>query len=525
MSIPVYGLSGIDGVFSKMLKNVKTAAAANTAYRTDGRAFTRYASKIKDAARRAAITEAHRSNMRGLEGIFNTAAQKIGTGTATQKDAADFKKARVLIALADTDYDAYRLASIYMPYVVDIDEQDGGYIFPTQELADVAAWGEDELVAYCSTPGATELGKIKLFKKIGKAFSNAAKAVGSAVKTTVQTVAKATTSAVKSTVNAVKAGANVLKAGAQAVTGNTSGAKATLSKAGSQLKSSVVDPVKTAISNTKAIGKDIYNTTKTAIQDTIDITKETVKIAGALFKVLFIKINPVTVMIRSSLRGLISLNFLGMATRLSIGLLTLAEAQKLGYTEQAHQDAIKAVSKLKKLFSKMGGNESKLLKSIRNGANKKPLFKKDIRPDQKIKFASGDDGETTLGEPATVAAMVAACVGIVTSIWSWIKNIVAEKKAAAEQKAAEEKERKQKEEWAQLYEVDINGNPILDQYGQPIPKGQIAADKAAAAQAAAAGTGAGSTEKKNVWPWLIGGIVILGGGALLMSSKKSKKRR
>lgn len=516
MSIPVYGLSGID-------------AETTAAHFGDGRSFSRYASKIADYKRRAAITEAHRSNMRGLEGIYNVTAKKIGTGTATQKDAADFKKARVLIALADTDYDAYRLASIYMPYVVDIDEQDGGYIFPTQELADVAAWGEDELVAYCSTPGATELGKIKLFKKIGKAVSNAAKAVGSAVKTTVQTVAKATTSAVKSTVNAVKAGANVLKAGAQAVTGNTSGAKATLSKAGSQLKSSVVDPVKTTVSNIKVIGKDIYSTAKTAIQDTIDITKETVKIAGKLFKVLFIKINPVTVMIRSSLRGLISLNFLGMATRLSIGLLTLAEAQKLGYTEQAHQNAIKAVSKLKKLFSKMGGNESKLLKSIRNGANKKPLFKKDIRPDQKIKFASGDDGETALGmDPGTIATMVAACVGIVTTIWGWIKNIVAEKKAAAEQKAAEEKERKQKEEWAQLYEVDINGNPIVDQYGQPIPKGQIAADKAAAAQAAAAGTGAGTgdgTEKKNVWPWLIGGIVILGGGALLMSNKKKSKRR
>lgn len=519
MSIPVYGLSGID-------------AGTTAAHFGDGRSFSRYASKIADYKRRAAITEAHRSNMRGLEGIYNVTAKKIGTGTATQKDAADFKKARVLIALADTDYDAYRLASIYMPYVVDIDEQDGGYIFPTQELADVAAAGEDEFIAYCSSPACTEYGKQavlgslwskikKAAKAVGNAVGNAAKAVGSAVKTTAQTVAKATTSAVKSTVNAVKAGANVLKAGAQAVTGNTSGAKATLSKAGSQLKSSVVDPVKTAVSNTKAIGKDIYNTTKTAIQDTIDIIKATVKIAGALFKVLFIKINPVTVMIRSSLRGLISLNFLGMATRLSIGLLTLAEAQKLGYTEQAHQNAIKAVSKLKKLFSKMGGNESKLLKSIRNGANKKPLFKKDIRPDQKIKFASGDDGETTLGmDPGTIATMVAACVGIVTTIWGWIKNIVAEKKAAAEQKAAEEKERKQKEEWAQLYEVDINGNPIVDQNGQPIPKGQIAADKAAAA-----GTGAGSTEKKNVWPWIVGGIVILGGGALLMSNKKKSKRR
>ena len=463
------------------------------------------------------------------DGIYSTSTAKAAA--AALPDGPAQRKARVLIQLASTDPDAYRLARLYMPYVVDIDPKDGGYYFPSLELAGIAAAGEEEYAAYCAYPYATEDGKQAilngLFKKIGNAVKNAAKSVAKAATSTVKAVANTTKAVAKSTVNAVKATANVVKAGAQAVTGNTSAAKATLQKAGQQVKSSVVEPVKTAVQTTKTLTKDtVVNPIKTAIKDTIDITKETVKIAGKVFKVLFIKINPVTVMIRSSLRGLISLNFLGMATRLSIGLLTLAEAQKLGYTEQAHQNAIKAVSKLKKLFSKMGGNESKLLKSIRNGANKKPLFKKDIRPDQKIKFASGDDGETTLGmDPGTIATMVAACVGIVTTIWGWIKNIVAEKKAAAEQKAAEEKERKQKEEWAQLYEVDINGNPIVDQNGQPIPKGQIAADKAAAAQAAAAGTGAGSTEKKNVWPWLIGGIVILGGGALLMSNKKKSKRR
>lgn len=514
MSIPVYGLSGI---------GEETAA-----HISDGRSFSQYAARIADSKRRAAIIDAHRSSMRGLEGIYNASVKKIGTGTATAKDAADFKKARVLIALADTDYDAYRLASIYMPYVVDIDDLDGGYIFPTQQLADVAAWGEQQVVDYLNRPGATELGLQGLFKKIGNAVKNAAKSVAKAVTTTAKTVAKATTAAVKSTANVVKATANVVKAGAQAVTGNTSAAKQTLNKAGSQVKSAVVDPAKTVVSNTKALVKDtIVEPTKTMVKDTIDITKETVKIAGKVFKVLFIKINPVTVMIRSSLRGLLSLNFLGFATRLGVALMSEPAALAAGYSKEKYIEASKALDKLKKLFKKMGGDTDKLVKSIKNGKTKKPLFSKDIRPEQKVKFANGDDGETTLGDPATVAAMVAACVGILTSIWSWVKNIVAEKKAEKEQKEAEQKVAEQKAEWAEKYEVDVNGNPIVDQYGQPIPKGQIEADKLAAAAMAAgasAGTGDDTGEKKNIWPWLIGGAFLVG-GALLMSNQKSKKRR
>ena len=546
MDIPVYGLYGVDGLAKKLGQRIKQKKAASSGQAVSivkkasgnkagsiikklsttggGKSFSKFVSKIADAKRRKAITDKHNSTLRGIEGIFNTAAQKISTGNGTPKDAADMKKARVLISLADTDYDAFRLASIYMPYVADIDEEDGGYYFDNEEVANVAAAGEDEFIAYASSPQATELGKLKIFKKIGKAVKKAAKTVGKAVKTAAKATVNTVKAAAKSTVNAVKATGNLIKAGAQAVTGHGSAAKATLKKATTQAKAAITQPIKQAAKDTKQLTKDtIINPVKTFVLDPL---KQTIKIAGKVFKVLFLKINPLTVLIRSSLRGLMSLNFLGMATRLGVGLLTEKEADLMGYSKEKWEKAKKALERVKKLFKKMGGDPSKLEKSIRNGAKKK-LFKP-LNNKQKIELDKSDNGEATLAEPATIAAMIAACVGILTSIWSWIKSIVADRKAnkeAAEQKKKEEETRAYN---AEHYEVDANGNPIVDEYGRPIPKGKIDADKAAAAAAAAQMATVAPTDgekKKTNWAIyaILGGVLI--GGALLMSKGKGKKRR
>ena len=489
MEIPVYGLSGIDG------------AATIAAAKRDGKPFKQFADKIKNPAVKNMMVAKHRKKVAALEGIYSCNAAKVKNGNATKRDRAELKKAKILLTLEATDYDAFRLASIYMPYVSDIDDNDGGYIFPTQELAQIAAAGEEEFVAYVNSPAATELGKIKLFKKIGNAVKNAVKATGKAVATTAKTVAKATTAAVKSTVNTVKATANLVKAGAQAATGNTSAAKKTLQKAGQQAKSAVVDPVKTAVSNTKDLVKDtIVEPTKTAIKDAIDITKATIQIAGKVFKVLFIKINPLTVMIRSSLRGLMALNFCGMATRLNVGLMTQAEAEAEGYSVESWEKAKKAIEKFKKLFKKMGGNEDKLIKSIKNGSKKKPLFKKDISKDTKVNFASGDDGETTLGDPATVIAMIGACIGILTTIWSWISSIVANKKAEKAQQAAEAEAQRQAQE-QQL---------ALQQAAEAEAQRQ-AQEQQLALQAEAQK----NERNKKIMEWTIIGATVVGVGCLL----------
>lgn len=437
------------------------------------------------------------------DGIYSTSTAKAAA--AALPDGPAQRKARVLIQLASTDPDAYRLARLYMPYVVDIDPTDGGYYFPSLELAGIAADGEEQWVAYCTSPAASELGKIKLLSKIGKAFTNAGKAVVNAGKAAVQSV-----------VNVAKSGANVLKATGQLVTGNAKGAGETIKKAGQQLVDAHVDPVKTAVKDTVQAAKDI-----------IDITKETVKIAGKVFKVLFIKINPVTVAIRNSWRGLMAINFLGMATRLGVGLMTWGEAEKAGYSYDTYQKAVKAIERAKKLYKKMGGNADKFVNTIKKGATKKPLFSKDIRPDDKVNLVSNesDDGETTLGEPATVATMVAACVGILTSVWAWIKDIVVTRKEEKEAKAQQQADEEQRKYNAEHYEVDANGNLILDQYGRAIPKGTIDADQRAAAQMVAMQPPEEQEGNNNIIKYVAIGAAVLVGGALLMGGKKGGKKR
>lgn len=437
------------------------------------------------------------------DGIYSTSTAKAAA--AALPDGPARRKARVLIQLASTDPDAYRLARLYMPYVVDIDPEDGGYYFPSLELAGIAADGEEQWVAYCASPAASELGKIKLLSKIGKAFTNAGKAVVNAGKAAVQSVA-----------NVAKSGANVLKATGQLVTGNAKGAGETIKKAGQQLVDAHVDPVKTAVKDTVQ-----------AVKDAIDITKETVKIAGKVFKVLFIKINPVTVAIRNSWRGLMAINFLGMATRLGVGLMTWGEAEKAGYSYDTYQKAVKAIERAKKLYKKMGGNADKFVNTIKKGATKKPLFSKDIRPDDKVNLVSNesDDGETTLGEPATVATMVAACVGILTSVWAWIKDIVVTRKEEKEAKAQQQADEEHRKYNAEHYEVDANGNLILDQYGRAIPKGTIDADREAAAQMAATQLPEEQEGNNNIIKYVAIGAAVLVGGALLMGGKKGGKKR
>lgn len=451
----------------------------------------------------------------GIEGVYDTPTATPAKATTTGAERVvllpgnnpDERKAQVLIALKNTDRDAWRLASLYMPYVIDINPTDGGFLFPSQELAGIAAAGEEEFAAYCAYPYATELGKIKLFSKIGKALSNAGKSVVNVGKSVVQSVT-----------NVAKSGANALKATGQLVTGNGKGALKTLMTAGKQLVAAHVDPVKTVASGVKTVARSVY-----------DVLKETVKIAGKVFKVLFIKINPVTVLIRNSWRGLMAINFLGMATRLAVGLMTWGEAEKAGYTYVVYNKAVKAIERAKKMYKKMGGNADKLVKSIKKGATKKPLFSKDIRPDSKLNFANSDtdDGETTLGEPATVATMVAACVGILTSVWAWVKDIVQTVKINKANKAAQQQaEQQQKEAEAQRqyniehYETDANGNLILDPYGRAIPKGTIDADRAAAAQQSAQ---EGSDTKNIIKYVAIGAAVILGGAALMGGGKGGKR--
>lgn len=497
------------GAFKKTLTKAAEVVSAQQVAKTvkaaakKGGAFSKLLKNVKNAHLKKVMQKKHDKTLQGIEGIFDQSAAKIDAGTATQAEKADFKKAKIMLQLEGMDYDAFRLAAIYMPYVEDIDENDGGYIFPTQELAAVAAWGEQELIDYTNRPDATELGKLKIFKKIGKAIKKAAKTVTKAVKTTAKAVANTTKAAVKSAVNTVKASANLVKAGVQAATGNAKKAKETLKKAGQQAKSAVVNPIKQAVKDTKALVKDtIVDPVKTFV---VDPLKQTIKIMGKVFKVLFIKLNPVTVLIRSSLRAACALNLFGVATKMGVGLKLKNDALKLGYSEAAWEQARKGVEKFKKLFKKMGGNPSKLEKSIKNGENKKPLFKKDIRPKAKINFANGDDGETSLGDPATVAAIIAACGSILAIVLKYVADVKTMDKQIEETKRQEARQ-----------------DELAKQAAEQQAAAQQAAAEQAAVQQAQQAAADEATKKKNKTMLIVGGLAVAGLLVFMNSGKKKK---
>lgn len=519
-AIPVYGLEGLDDeiMFAGLgnaLKSVTLAdATAHVKPSEHSAAFVRYANGLKDPYRRAAEINRHSDELNGLAGIYNVSFNKIVNGQGNNEDFVNLKKVRILITLDNSDHYAYRLAKIYMPYVVDIDEA-GNYYFPSLELANLAARGEEQLIKL-QEQGATEETLDGFFKTIGNAFKKAGKVTGNAIKSVVKTTGNTVKAAAKSTVNAVKASYNVTKASVQLVGGNVKGAKESIKKAANQIKDAAIEPIKQAAKDTRDVVKStVVDPTVAAAQVTRDITKESVQIAGKTFKVLFIKINPVTVLMRNALRALISINFIGMATRFNIGLMTEAQAAQLGYDNAAWSKAKQAVTRIRKLFKSMGGNDSKLLKSISNGAKKKPLFKKDLTEQTKIDFAnnSTDDGESSLGDPATISALIALIIKLIPVIWSWIKSIIQKKKAqkaaatAEEQQAAAAAEQERKvQEMYKIYAHDENGNFYTDENGDLITIEDY--NKMVEEEAA-------SDEKRKKYV-LIGGAALVGIAAFMM---------
>lgn len=363
------------------------------------------------------------SSIDGLRGLQSDLLSKIQSGKATKRDKVDFKKARVLVSL-EGDPVAYRAASMLMPYVVDVDEKDGGFYFDNPEIAGLAVHLDQELqraeMAGLSGP---ELEGI--FKKIGKAIKKAATSTVKAVANTTKAVVKATGNAVanvaKATTNVVKATANVVKAGAQAATGHTAAAKATMQKAGSQVATAAKATVQSVTKPTTTVVKSAVSTTKDVVKNTIvEPTKTIVSATGQLLKVIFVKINPVTVLMRNALRMLVAINFLGMATRLNIANMSESDALAKGFTKEDYDTAVKAKKRVVNFVVKMGGSKDKIEKAIVKGSGRKALFKKDYNNNQKIT----EDGDLAgLGEPVTIGSCLAAVGAFFAKIWGWIKNI------------------------------------------------------------------------------------------------------
>lgn len=429
MTIPVYGLSGAAGLGYSHRYGRRTST---------GIAFNNYIEKeFRDSRKKHAVREQHIAQLEGIRGIYEKSAKRINEGFGTAQDAAEMRKAQVLITLENSDYDAYRFAIIIMPYVLDVTED--GYYFTNPVIAQRVADGYEEYDQITEQPE-HEQALAGWFKKFWKVIT------------------APVTVPVKAAIKSTKATANLIKAGVQLVQGKRDKAKESLRKAGKYVaqtwKVSVVDPTK----------------------DFIEHTKDVVEFTGKVLKVILIKLNPLTILIRNSLRGLLALNIFNFSTRLNVGMMTQAEADSLGYDKKSWENAKKALEKLHKLYKKMGGNVDKLDKSIKHGSKLPPPK---IDANTKVKFAATDEesGETSLSmEPATIATLIAACSTVLITIAGWIRETIKRKK---EEKAAEDKKKYNLEH----YDCDVNGNPILDEYGQPYEKGELEKLKQQKAQA------------------------------------------
>lgn len=464
-----------------------------------------------------------------LNGLYRNTLSKVFTHTATPEELLDFRKTQVLVTLGNVDPDSFKIAGIVMPYVEGIDDE-GAFYFDNGEIAQAAADAENELTDLEMRGLDTELGKLKIFKKLKNAVKKAVKSVGNAVKTVAKGTANVVKSAVKSTANAVKASANLVKAGAQAVVGKGSAAKATLRKAAQQVKKSVVEPVKTVAKTTKDVVKvTVINPTKTVIKAASNVVKQAIKIGAKLFKVIFIKLNPATILIRQSLRLLVALNFLGMASRMNVANLSKEEAIKQGYTEQQWNDAKKAKDKVVRFFTKMGGKAANIERAIVNGAKKKALFKGGYNNNSKIVETGTDDAQLSgtaeilsgldgLGAAVTIGSALAAVGAFIAKIWGWIKNIVPKigKGVVTAAKAVGKGVTAVVKKVAPA--VKEGAKKALDTLTQ-----QPAAVEPVAPVAPVTPLIAEETENKSNWvPWAVGGALAV--GAIILLSNNKKKR-
>lgn len=353
--------------------------------------------------------------MEGLAGLEAKCLAKMKNGIATELDCCNYRKANAFRRMSGDPLEQ-RVMQIFMPYVYDVDLTDGSLYFLNPKVAAVASWADSKLMQLANKYGHSGLnGSLEYEAELSGLLKKIGNAVKKAVTAPVKAVVNTTKAAVKATTNVVKATVNTVKAGVQAATGNTAAAKESINKAGSQIKSAVVDPIKTEV-------KNVVDVTKATV---IEPTVTAVEVTTELVKVLLVKINPVTVVMRNAFRALVGINFLGMASRLGIGSMSKDEAAKnYGISEADWTLANKAYSRVLKFFGKMGGDPSKMDKTIKNSMFKKALFKGGYKLTQTITDSDELKGLGELGEPVTVGSCLAAVGAFFAKIWNWIKNIV-----------------------------------------------------------------------------------------------------
>ncbi|MFY9308089.1 MAG: hypothetical protein WAQ28_03460 [Bacteroidia bacterium] len=174
---------------------------------------------------------------------------------------------------------------------------------------------------------------------------------------------------------------------------------------GKQFFSNVKKSVQAVDKFNKAVVKKVASGAKNVAAK----AKEVAKKVGSAIKTFVVKSNPLTLVMRAGFLAAMKVNLFGMAERLLPGLLSQAEAQKLGISPAMWDRSKKGLDKVAGVFEKIGGKRSKLEKYIRTGKAKHKY--------KGLKGIDGDLGEVgSLGEPvSTAVTVIAAAATLLTA--------------------------------------------------------------------------------------------------------------
>lgn len=229
-------------------------------------------------------------------------------------------------------------------------------------------------------------------------------------------------------------------------------------------------------------------------------------ITGDYVKKDFIALNPNFLTMRESLKNLLAVNYLGLASKYAVGLMTEQEAVAAGYSVETWKKAVKAFETLTRFWILIGGKAENIADIILNGSAKEPLTDKNINYEANIVATSDTDailsgckkrglsGLNGLGETPTVASDIENLgeEGL-EKILDWCSDIETEEEKAAE---------------------NSDENPV-----------NVLAENATPAAAASSAPAANSEKKKSLLWWLLGGAALGGGIAAATGGKKNKRRK
>ena len=132
--------------------------------------------------------------------------------------------------------------------------------------------------------------------------------------------------------------------------------------------------------------------------------------------------------------GLLAVNFLGIATRYYVGLLSQEDAANAGYSEDSWLESQKALTLLMRFWQLVSGDSEQLLQVIENGAGKTPLIE-NIDLNSKIVETSDNNatlngysftclnGVNGLGEDMTLDSALKELGATLENIWKWCEKV------------------------------------------------------------------------------------------------------